>query len=231
MDREQIFYDNWHQAVLARPNLDTYLQHIYHDCADLVVVVLCADYQHKDWCHLEWRAIRDLIKKRHDHIMFLRMDDADVDGAFSIDGYIDLRRHDDGEVAGLILQRLATTGCTKEQQRPGGVPLLSEHLTIEPGTTAPFGIGLERNEYVQVEVKATQELDVAVCSPTVFRSWRSSGSLKGSLCHFKKIKNLHAPITAPRKSTYQLLLINCGRSLCTVDVKISIAEPPAGRRA
>jgi hypothetical protein len=230
MGREQIFYDDWHKAVLARPNLDTYLQQIYHDCADLIVVVLCADYQHKDWCHLEWRAIRDLIKKRHDHIMFLRMDDADVDGTFSIDGYIDLRRHNDGEVADLISQRLATTGPAKGPRRSGTMPLLSEHLTIEPGTTAPFGIGLERNEYVQVEVKATEELEVAVCSPTVFRSWRSSGSLKGSLCHFRQIKNLHAPITAPRKSTYQLLLINDGKSLCNVDVKISIAEPPAGRR-
>ena len=39
---------------------------------NLIVVVLCADYQQKEWCHLEWRAIRDLIKKRHDRIMFLR---------------------------------------------------------------------------------------------------------------------------------------------------------------
>jgi hypothetical protein len=84
LGREKIFYDDWYKAVLAQPNLDTHLQRIYHDRADLIVVVLCADYQHKDWCHLEWRAIRDLIKKRHENIMFLRMDDADVDGVFSI---------------------------------------------------------------------------------------------------------------------------------------------------
>ena len=230
VSREQIFYDSWHQAVLARPNLDTYLQHLYYDCVDLIVVVLCADYQHKDWCHLEWRAIRDLIKRRHDHIMFLRMDDAAVDGAFSIDGFIDLRQHDDGQVASFILQRLATTGGAKEKRRHGAMPLISEHLTIEPGTTAPFSIGLERNEYVQVELKATVELDIAVCSPSIFRAWRSSGSLKGSLCYFKRVRDLNTPVTAPRKSTYKLLLINGGKNACSVSVKITGTEPAPMRR-
>jgi hypothetical protein len=167
LSRDQIFYDNWYQAVLARPNLDTYLQRIYHDRADLVVVVLCDDYQHKDWCHLEWRAIRDLIKRRHDHVMFLRMDDAEVDGAFSIDGHVDMRRHDDGEIARLIMDRLDMTGKPKERAR-AAPELLSENLTIEPGTTAPIAIGLAKNEYVQIEVKATQKLEVAVAHQLSF---------------------------------------------------------------
>jgi hypothetical protein len=113
----------------------------------------------------------------------------------------------------------------KERERTGAATLLSEHLTIDPGTTVPFDIGLTRDECVQIDVQATEQIEVAVCSPTVFRSWRSTGSLAGSLCHFKNVRKLRAPITAPRKSTYQLLLINTGRKSSDADVKISRGDP------
>jgi hypothetical protein len=96
-----VFYDEWYKSELARLNLDLLLQELYTR-AELVVVCLCADYERKEWCGLEWRAIRDLIKRRQDKILFLRLDDADVAGAFSIDGYLDLRAHDDTDLASLI---------------------------------------------------------------------------------------------------------------------------------
>jgi hypothetical protein len=55
------------------------------------VPFLCADYEKKDWCQLEWRAIRDLIKRRQDDdIMPMRFDDTHIAGLFDIDGYLDL---------------------------------------------------------------------------------------------------------------------------------------------
>ena len=101
----KVFYDRDYEAELARPNLDLFLQGIYHDHAELVVVFVCADYDRKDWCGLEWRAIRDLIMHRADNIMFLRCDDAEVSGMFSIDGYIDIRERLDDDVAELIFRR------------------------------------------------------------------------------------------------------------------------------
>ena len=86
---DSVFNDEWYKAELARPDLDLRLQGIYTR-AELVVVCLCAGYERKQWCGLEWRPIRDLIKKREDRIMLLRLDDADVAGSFSIDGYMDL---------------------------------------------------------------------------------------------------------------------------------------------
>jgi hypothetical protein len=102
---DSVFYDEWYKAELARPNLDLRLQGIYTR-AELVVVCLCAGYERKEWCGLEWRPIRDLIKKRQDRIMLLRLDDADVAGSFSIDGYIDLRTHDDTETGALVVRRV-----------------------------------------------------------------------------------------------------------------------------
>lgn len=103
-----VFYDYDYRSQLARPNLDTLLQRIYRSQSDLVVVFLCNEYAKKSWCGLEWRAIRDIIKARaDDRVMFVRFDDAPIDGVFSIDGYIDARSTTPQELAAMISERLA----------------------------------------------------------------------------------------------------------------------------
>lgn len=103
---DSVFYDFDYQAQLARPNLDILLQSIYRDHSELVVVFLCEAYTQKEWCGLEWRAIRDIIKAKEDKVMLVRFDDGKVDGVLTIDGYIDARRFNEKEVAGFIMQRL-----------------------------------------------------------------------------------------------------------------------------
>ena len=104
---ETVFYDNFYKAELARPNLDILLQDIYHQNSELIVVFLCKEYDKKEWCGLEFRAIRDLIKKKNDKkIMFLRFDDIEIKGIFSIDGYIDLTFIKPEEAAELISKRI-----------------------------------------------------------------------------------------------------------------------------
>jgi hypothetical protein len=108
LNREGVFYDKWYEAELARLNLDVYLQEIYHKDSDLVVVFVCPEYDKKDWCGLEWRAIRDLIKQRSDvDIMFVKIGAIDLKGLFSIDGYVDGTRKSPTAIAELILQRVA----------------------------------------------------------------------------------------------------------------------------
>jgi TIR domain len=105
---DSIFYDHDYQAQLAKPNLDTLLQRIYRDKSELIVIFLCKMYAEKQWCGLEWRAIRDMIKSRQDErIMFVRFDDSAIDGVFSLDGYIDAREHGPQKVAEFILERLS----------------------------------------------------------------------------------------------------------------------------
>ena len=73
----------------------------------MIVIFLCESYSEKQWCGLEWRAIRDLIKlKKDEQLMFVRFDDSPVEGVFSVDGYIDARVHTPDEVAGFIIQRV-----------------------------------------------------------------------------------------------------------------------------
>jgi hypothetical protein len=111
--KESILYDQWHRAEFARPNLDVYLPKLYHEQSLLLVFFLCGAYAQKEWCGLEWRTGRDLLKqKEDDRLMFLRLDRADIPGLFSIDGYLDISGMPDNEVAVEILKRLAILART-----------------------------------------------------------------------------------------------------------------------
>jgi hypothetical protein len=102
------FYDSNYVSQLARPSLDTLLQEIYRHRSKLIVVFLGSDYQRKDWCGIEFRAIREIIMERDNaRIMFVRTDDGAVDGVFKTDGYVDARRFSPAQIAQFICERLA----------------------------------------------------------------------------------------------------------------------------
>ena len=122
LGRDRVLYDGYYEAEFARPNLDTHLQRLYHDESELIAVFLCAGYETKEWCGLEWRAIRDLIKQRQaESVMPLRFDMTEIPGLFSIDGYVWIGERPAEEIANVILQRLGNqsssgtvTGATAE---------------------------------------------------------------------------------------------------------------------
>jgi len=104
----KVFYDNFFKHLLARPDLDLFVQNVYHEQSDLLVVWISSDYDRKEWCcNVEWPAIRDVIKQRRgDDVMFLRLDDGEVRGFLSNYGYIDVRNSSPEEIAEFILKRL-----------------------------------------------------------------------------------------------------------------------------
>lgn len=107
LGKDAVFYDFDYQSQLARPNLDLLLQNIYRKQSHLLVVFLSGEYAVKNWCGLEWRAIREIIKDKEDaRVMFVRFDDAPIDGVFSIDGYLDASKFNPAEVAKMILERV-----------------------------------------------------------------------------------------------------------------------------
>lgn len=100
------FYDNNFVSQLARPSLDTLLQDIYKNRSKLIVVFLSSDYQKKDWCGVEFRAIKEIILERdHKRIMFIRTDEGTVEGIFKTDGYVDARKFSASELASFIHER------------------------------------------------------------------------------------------------------------------------------
>lgn len=104
---DSYFYDNNYKAQLARPSLDLLLQNIYKGRSKLIVVFLCEKYQEKNWCGIEFNAIRQIVfEKQHDKIMYIKMDNGIVDGVFQTDGYIDGRTHNAKEIADFIKTRI-----------------------------------------------------------------------------------------------------------------------------
>lgn len=105
--KERILYDYYHEAEFARADLDIYLQKLYKDETELVVIFICHAYNEREWCGVEWRALRSRMNRRdYDSIMFLKLDSGEPDGYFgNMDGSIDITTRSDEEVAGLILQR------------------------------------------------------------------------------------------------------------------------------
>lgn len=106
--KESILYDQFHRAEFAKPNLDNYLQNLYKNESELIVVFICADYNKKMWCNIEWRAIRELLnsKEADDRILFIKYDDGEVNGVFNtIDGYIDLTKVGIDEIIEDIISR------------------------------------------------------------------------------------------------------------------------------
>jgi hypothetical protein len=108
----RVFYDHFHKEELSRPDLDFVLQRFYSEDADLVIVFVCGEYQTKEWCGLEWRAIRDLMKshsRQKEDVMFLRLDDKPLEGLLSIDGYLDIAKKSPRAVADSIIKRWSAT--------------------------------------------------------------------------------------------------------------------------
>jgi hypothetical protein len=109
-----VLYDKFHEGEFARPDLADHLTHLYEGKSDLIVVVICRDYQRKPWTGLEWDAIRRVIRTRQERdeneVMLCRFDGVRPKGLGPDPGpgFKELDEKTSGpQFAKLILERLA----------------------------------------------------------------------------------------------------------------------------
>ena len=108
-----VLYDKFHEGEFARDDLARHLPRLYEEQSDLIVVVICRDYQTKKWTGLEWDAIRELIRRRQarakNEVMLCRFNGVTVEGLDPEPGpgFVELDEKTLGQFAKLILQRLA----------------------------------------------------------------------------------------------------------------------------
>ena len=113
-----ILYDKYHEAPFARSDLGIHLPDLYHKESDLVVLVICQDYESKEWCGLEWTAIHALIKERKvEDLMLCRFDHALIKGLYSTAGFVELDGKSPEAAAKLIIQRLESNGVDTTKRR------------------------------------------------------------------------------------------------------------------
>lgn len=63
LGRDRVFYDEWYQSELLGLNADLKLRHYYREQSELVVPFFSEHYE-KDWCQIEWSAIRAMLRAR-----------------------------------------------------------------------------------------------------------------------------------------------------------------------
>jgi tetratricopeptide (TPR) repeat protein len=108
LKRDSVFYDKFYEADLARPQMDEYLRKIYGSQAELVAPFFCSEYNRKEWCQLEWDAIRKaLYAVAPERIMPFRFDNTEIIGFHRWDGYVPIGDRSPAQMAQLILERLS----------------------------------------------------------------------------------------------------------------------------
>lgn len=107
----RILYYEYHRALFATPDLASKLPQYYCDDAELIVVVLCRDYQSKPWCGLEWNAIHGSItmtkQLQQEQVMLCHFDRVEMKDLYGRAGYLDLDLKTPNEFASDIMKRLA----------------------------------------------------------------------------------------------------------------------------
>jgi tetratricopeptide (TPR) repeat protein len=103
-----ILYDKYHEAEFARYDLGIYLPKLYGEQSDLIVPVLCPNYDVKRWTGWEWLHIYGLLTKSDgQRVMSTRFEYANADGLSPTAGFVELDDKTPDELALLILERLA----------------------------------------------------------------------------------------------------------------------------
>lgn len=106
--KDRILYDKYHNAEFSRSDLAFYLPDLYEKESDLIVAVLCPDYENKEWCGLEWNAIFGLLKQRKiGEVLLARFGRVEGKGLRGLAGYTDLDDLTPEQAANEFLERLA----------------------------------------------------------------------------------------------------------------------------
>lgn len=105
---DKILYDKFHEAEFARHDLGIYLPKLYGEQSDLIVPVLCPNYDQKRWTGWEWLHIYGLLTKADAYrVMPCRFAYAQADGLSPACGFIELDEKTPEQTVTLILERLA----------------------------------------------------------------------------------------------------------------------------
>lgn len=132
--QEKILYDKYHEAEFANADLAFALPSLYKADSDLIIAVFCTDYDKKEWCGLEWRAIFSIIKEGSSRqIMLSRYEHVDGKGLHGLAGFIELDHKNPHEFVTLILERLALNeGLSKDHYTKPAVVVASVPKTDIP---------------------------------------------------------------------------------------------------
>ena len=130
---EQVLYDRFHEAEFARPDLAFRLQDLYFAETELLVVVLCRNYDRRAWLGLEWSAIYDRLRKQQTRdVVLCRFDRVEGVGLYGLAGFIELDEISPDAAARFLLERLADVEGHRPDHYLAAPPRRSDWLAEAP---------------------------------------------------------------------------------------------------
>ncbi len=105
LGRNRVFYDEWYESELVGLDGDLKLRRYYREQSEVVVPFFSEHYV-KDWCQIEWSAIRAMLKARRkeDAVIPVALDTTKVEGWEDIDFAIRRGMRSGREIADLIVE-------------------------------------------------------------------------------------------------------------------------------
>jgi hypothetical protein len=105
LGKQRVFYDEWYEAELLGLDGDLKLRRYYREESALVVPFFSEHYE-KDWCQIEWSAIRAMLKTRRQEnaVIPVQLDGTRIAGWEEIDFAIRKKGRSAREIADLILE-------------------------------------------------------------------------------------------------------------------------------
>lgn len=102
-----VFYDFDQEAQLWGKDLREQLADIYANDAMYMVVFLSKSYPEKDWPSFELAIGKNVsIKRTHEYLLPVRVDDVEIVGIKDTIGLVDLRQHDVEYIVNLLVQKI-----------------------------------------------------------------------------------------------------------------------------
>ncbi len=191
--KDKILYDKYHEAEFARFDLGIYLPKLYGEQSDLIVPVLCKNYDQKRWTGWEWVHIYSLLTNIDGlRVMPSRFDYTEIDGLSAAAGFIELDDKTPEQFANLILQRLAINECRDKDYflQKGGVDLNPSDITSnwnhlqssykdnKPGASLP----IEPIEAISPEHKVDSSVHLVFSAFCIPLDADADGPISTSVC-------------------------------------------------
>lgn len=111
-----VFYyrDEGQKVQMWGRNMFEYLQAVYRDQSDHVIIFVSADYVEKRWTLHEWRSVQEAILARpEEYLLPARFDDSQLAGLPSTIHYIDLSQENPEQFAEKIVSKIRSPKATE----------------------------------------------------------------------------------------------------------------------
>jgi len=143
-----VFYyrDEGQEVKLWGRNMVEYLQTVYRNQSDHVIIFVSLDYLKKRWAQEEWRSVQEAILDREEeYLLPARFDDTELPGLHKTIAYVDLRKKTAKTFAKMIVKKITSINESLEGET------LVEQLIADRSKSLSFKESFQRESVSNIK--------------------------------------------------------------------------------